>query len=224
MIKEILYMEKVYSNLSEFYTDKILFVPLLIMLLIIIPITAFVLSNKPNTNPKPNAKVLAETTCQTPAQVTNVKVTYPSCQGDECSFVEADCSWDQSTDASQYNITVTEIDTNTVVKNETATNTTIMIVFPVTQNKTYKCEVAAVNSCGTAGPVGSDTVLCAVDAMVETPTPTVGPTRTATPTPTLIPTKKPKPTLTPPGSSNSTAVMGIGAATLIILGGALFLF
>jgi hypothetical protein len=162
----------------------------------------------------------------------NLPTPQVAAQGLQCSFVQANCSWDAVSGATQYRVTVTEVDTNTVIKNETVTGT--KYVFPVTQNRTYRCDVAAVNSCGQAGTAGTDELLCSVDAAVNTPTNTPSPTRppgaTSTPTLTRAPTatpiiitKTPPPTLPPMGTVENTMMFGAGAAVLIIIGGLLFI-
>lgn len=113
-------------------------------------------------------------TCPTPPQVQNVLVEYPGCVGDTCNFTQASCSWDQVSGATQYKLTMTQVESGSVVVSETVTATSSSKIFNVVQGKTYKCEVAAVNSCGAVGLAGSHSLLCQVDALVETtPTPTV---------------------------------------------------
>jgi hypothetical protein len=111
----------------------------------------------------------------------------PAYAQEQCSFVEADCTWDASTDASNYAIKITEVESGTVIKNVTVAASTTKYTFPVTQNKTYRCEVSAVNSCGQSGPAGAGEALCAVDGLVSTPAPTPTPVPSKTPTPTPTP-------------------------------------
>ena len=167
--------------------------------------------------------------CQVPAQVSNVQISFPYCDSNnQCSFVQAECKWDAIPTATSYQLTILEVDTNTVVKNELITGAT-NVVFPVTQNKTYQCDVAAINACGESGPVGTNSLLCAVDAAIsQTPTPTV-PQVIASPTPTLPPgitpinvTNTPVPTLPPAGATENTIMFGAAAVLLIIVGGAFF--
>jgi len=143
--------------------------------------------------------------CPVPAQVQNVKVEYPGCTGTQCSFANATCSWGASTDATQYQLTITEVETNTSVKNEKVPTTTTTVTFPVTQGKTYKCNVSGVNACGTSGVAGSYSLLCETDALLE---PTAAPTA-----PPAKPTAKP--TLPPAGAFENTII--IGAISLILL-------
>lgn len=145
----------------------------------------------PSSIPAIVTNVTAQT-CTTPPQVSLVEVNYPSCVGAQCSFVEADCTWDAVTGAANYSVKITEVDTGTVVKNVTAQSSATSYTFPVTQNKTYRCEVSAVNACGTAGPAGSGEALCAVDGL----------TVSTAPSSTPVPTPKPSPLAC--GSSCST--------------------
>jgi hypothetical protein len=126
-------------------------------------------------------------TCTTPAQVSNVEVSYPSCVGAQCSFVEADCTWEAVSGAANYSVKVTEVDSGSVIKNVTVGGSSVSYTFPVTQGKTYRCDIAAVNSCGTSGPTGSAEAVCEVDGL------TVSTAPSATPTPTPTPTPKPSP-------------------------------
>jgi len=140
-------------------------------------------------------------TCTTPPQVQNVEVEYPSCVGDQCNFTQASCSWTATSGASTYQVTATEVEAGTTVYNQSVPSTTTTVTFSITQNKTYKCDVAAVNSCGTAGPAGTHSLLCAADAAV-----------------TVVPTTPPtNPTVPPVGSS--TYIMGAGLAIMVIFVG-----
>ena len=120
--------------------------------------------------------------CTTPDAPQNVTVDYPSCQGTQCSFTDADCNWGAVSGAANYSVKVTEVDSNTVVKNTTVSSGTTY-TFPVTQNKTYRCDVSAVNSCGTAGAAGSGQALCAVDGLTVSTAPSATPVVTPTPVP-----------------------------------------
>ncbi len=164
----------------------------------------------------------ANNACQTPAAMTGVTVEYPYCEGEECSFVQADCTWNPASGASGYTVVVTEVDTNTVVKNETATPDTTKTVFPVTQGKTYKCDVSAVNACGQVGVASSHQLLCEVDGLVASPTPSLAPTPIATDTPTTVPPTA-KPTLPPSGNSEIMTAGIVGGIIIMVLGGLLFI-
>lgn len=102
-------------------------------------------------------------TCAVPAQPGNVLVEYPGCSGDNCVLTQASCGWDAVTGATSYNITITEVDSGSVVKQETVTSNATYL-FPVTQGKTYRCTVAAVNACGT-GASNSHELLCQVEGL-----------------------------------------------------------
>lgn len=103
--------------------------------------------------------------CPLPAAPTNVLVEYPGCQGDNCSLAQASCSWGAVAGATSYSVKITEVETTTIIKSETVT-TNNTYIFPVTQNRTYRCEVSAINSCGT-GPAGQHELLCKVEGLVE---------------------------------------------------------
>lgn len=144
-------------------------------------------------------------------------VSYPSCDGAACSFVNAKCTWGASVGAASYTIKITEVETSTIVKTESLPSTTLTYTFPVTPGKTYKCDVNAVSSTGTAGAVASYSLLCKTDVAG----PTVAPTATPTPVPTKpVVTIPPK----PPEAGNETflilaSILGLGA---LIFGGLLF--
>lgn len=168
--------------------------------------------------------------CPAPAATNNVLVDFPNCEGINCSFTDASCTWDASADATTYNVTITEVEAGTQVKQESLATGVLKTVFPVTQGKTYKCEVSAKNACGATGAATSHQLLCVVDAMVsptEAPTPTIAPT--ATPTPTVAPTNTPIPTKsiptgTPPQAGSYAQTIGIlGGVMLAIIGGILLL-
>ncbi len=123
--------------------------------------------------------------CTTPNQVSNVEVNYPSCAGAQCSFVEADCAWDAVSGASSYSVKVTEVDSGSVIKNVNAGGSSSSYTFPVTQGKTYRCEISATNACGTSGPAGTGEALCEVDGSLD-PVPSATPTPTPTPIPSPL--------------------------------------
>lgn len=171
--------------------------------------------------------------CATPATVANVSVNYPSCDGtQDCNFTQADCTWSALEDGSSYKVTITEVETQTKVKEETLAPAVVKTVFPINQGKTYKCDVAAVNTCGSIGVASSDELLCIVDAIIsQTPTPTVAPTIAPTEAPTVPPavvvTSTPIPTKTLPPieqPGGPLATIGLFAGVLVaIIGGALLL-
>lgn len=130
--------------------------------------------------------------CTTPGTVTNVKVTYPYCQGNNCSFTQASCTWNAVSGAASYSVKVTEVDTSTVIQNTTMAAPTTITTFNIVQGRTYKCDVSAVNACGTTGGTGSDSVLCQISGQLQT---TASPTTTSASTiaPTAAPTAAPLP-------------------------------
>jgi len=121
-----------------------------------------------------------ETTCPTPSQVQNVLVEFPNCVGDACNFTQASCSWGSVAGATQYQVKISQVESGEVVRDDKVEAATTRIEFSIVQNKTYKCDISAINSCGVSGAAGSHSLLCAVDALVETPTP-----QPLTPTPTI---------------------------------------
>ncbi len=165
--------------------------------------------------------------CTVPAPVQNVLITYPNCTADNnCSLTQANCTWSAVDGATGYQLTVTETDSNTIVKTEAVTGTSS--IFDVTQGKTYQCDVQAVNSCGESGPAGSHTLLCEVDALVSSPSPTPVVTTPPTPTPTLPPgitpityVTTPPPPPAAPGAFENTVAIGAGAALFIVTGAVL---
>ena len=173
---------------------------------LILPILVFIIGVSVASIFSP-ARVSAQT-CTTPAQVTGVLVSYPACDANNlCNFTQATCSWGVVSGAVSYQIKVTEVESGTIVYNQSATSTTTTVTFSITQNKTYKCDVSAVNSCGTVGPAGTHSLLCQVDAAVTT-TPT---TALIVATPTLVV----KPTVPPVGSSLLAITTGIAAVFLL---------
>jgi len=151
--------------------------------------------------------------CQTPDAVSGVELNYPNCVGTQCNFTQADCTWAAVNGATSYSIKVTQVESGTVTKTDTVAAPTVTYVFAVEQGKTYRCDIAAINSCGTSGPVGSAQALCSVDGQVGSPTP-VQPTTPPQVIPTVVPT----------GDTDTTMLVGIGGVIVAIIGGALFLF
>ncbi len=159
-------------------------------------------------------KALAQTpACTTPDAVQNVEVVYPNCVGTQCNFTQAGCTWGTVASAANYNVVVTELETSTTIYNQQVPAATTNISFSITQGKTYKCDVSAVNSCGTAGPVGSFQLLCQTQAGVS-------PTSTTAPT---IPPATPQPTIKPTGSVTSTLTVGFISVIFMIVGGAVLI-
>lgn len=173
--------------------------------------------------------VVQQTSCPIPSQVQNVQVEFPNCVGDICNFTQASCSWGSVAGATKYQLKITQVESGETVRDEQVEAAVTKVEFPVVQNKTYKCEVSAINSCGSTGAAGSHSLLCAVDALVSTPTPAPPkPTSTliptSTPTPTLIPTATPVRTIAPPGTFDTTLALGIGTTALLLLGSLLLIW
>lgn len=155
--------------------------------------------------------------CAAPAATTGVQVEYPGCaSGTTCDLAQASCKWNSQADAASYNVTVTEVETGTLIKNnESEAASVTKIVFPITQGKTYKCDVVAVSACGGLGAPGTDQLLCKADALIDTPTPTLIPTKPAAP-PTATPT------IAKPGGMVQSIGL-IGGILLAIVGGIVLL-
>lgn len=185
-----------------------------------------------NTSPTPVENTLVSS--NPPATPQNVLVEYPSCTDLNCSFLEASCTWDPVTDATSYQLKVTEVDTGNIVYNQSGDTSVSKIVFPVNQNKVYQCDVTAVNAAGQSGGTGSHSLLCETDGIIE-PTPTTPPVPTKEPTPTFAPTftptpvasatptiplkatNTPTPTIEAPGAPvQSIAIIGAAVMTMII--------
>ena len=154
--------------------------------------------------------------CSAPAVASGVTVDYPGCNGSQCDLTQASCSWTSQGDASSYNVTVTEVETNTVIKNnESQSEKKKKILFPITQNRTYKCDVVSVSSCGGLAAAASDQLLCEADAIIDTPTPS--PTSVSAPTPTSVPPTA-VPTIAKPGGPTQTLVL-LGGILIALVGG-----
>lgn len=186
------------------------------------------------TTPSPTTTLVAvNDSCPALPAVAGVKVEYPGCQGTQCEFTQASCLWTASIGATSYNVTVTQVESGAPIKsNESIPSSTTKILFPITQNKTYKCDVVAVSSCGSLSVASSDQLLCEADAIIDTPTPTtVPPTAIPTIAPTAIPTVPPIATLVPPTATPTIASPGeilqsvsiIGAILFAIIGGIILL-
>ncbi len=149
--------------------------------------------------------------CAAPATPTGVTVEYPGCNGESCDLTTASCAWSTQADAASFNVTVTEVETGTIIiNNASQTSSTAKVSFAITQGRTYKCDVVAVSSCGGLSAAGTDQLLCEADAIIDTPTP-VPPTATPVP-PTATPT------IEPPGSIFQTVSI-IGGIAILLVGG-----
>ena len=157
-------------------------------------------------------------TCSAPAAASGVTVEYPGCNGASCDLAQASCAWNSQSDASSYNVTVTEVETGTVIKNnESQLSSTTKVLFPITQGRTYKCDVVAVSSCGGLAAATSDQLLCEADALIDTPTPS--PTVAVIPTKPVIPPTA-TPTIASPGGILQTVTL-LGGVMIVIVGGVL---
>lgn len=164
-----------------------------------------------------------------PGPVESVSVNYPNVDGDAVDYTKASCTWDPNSNASQYSLKVTEVDTGTILKEELVNSGVTSDVFNVVANNTYRCEVAAVNASGIPGVAGVDEQVCEVEATAQ-PSPTQPPVVPTTPPPVLtstpsatvvpqVPTATP--TLPPAGNIGTIAAIGLGGVILFLIGGAL---
>lgn len=152
--------------------------------------------------------------CTLPAQVQNVVITYPNCEAGTCNFTQGRCSWAQVTGATGYSVVITAVSTSTQVLNQQVGAVTSQ-VFTVATSDTYKCDVSAINSCGT-GTAGTSTLYCKVD-FVPTLTPTPTPTQGTVIIPTTGVTTAPAPNIAPPGS-NSVIWTALAGFVMIAIG------
>lgn len=201
----------------------------LVALIGVIVLTLYLLQGQQDVRSRASEEqapaVVQQTSCPTPAQVQNVQVEFPNCVGDICNFTQASCTWSSVAGATKYQLKISQVESGEAVRDEQVEAAVTRVEFPIAQNKTYKCDVSAINSCGESGAAGSHSLLCAADALVSTPTPippqpTSAPIPTLTPIPTLIPTSTPTPapTIAPPGNVESTLALGIGIVILFTLG------
>lgn len=171
------------------------------ILAIAIPVTVYLVKQQQTVNSRAQtAGGATDAVCTLPAGVENVRVDYPNCeQGStlQCSFTEANCTWDEVLGAVNYNVKVTETDTNTVVKTDQVTSATTKVVFPVVTGRTYQCDISAINSCGSTGGTGTDSLLCKVDGVFGSPSPTPSPSPSPTPRPSPSPSPIPSPSPVP---------------------------
>lgn len=178
-------------------------------------LVTFLTSSSPVLN---NTQVYAQS-CTAPAVATGVQVEFPGCNGTQCDLTQASCKWNSQSDAASYNVTVTEVETSTVIKNsESESASTTKILFAVTQGKTYKCDVVAVSTCGGLAAAASDQLLCQADAIITTPTATIAPTAT----PTTPPPPTATPTIAKPGGMLQSVAL-IGGVLIAIVGGIILL-
>lgn len=147
--------------------------------------------------------------CTAPEIVSNVEFNYPSCVGTQCNFTQASCSWAAVNGATSYTIKITQVESGTITATNTVTAPAVTFAFPVEQGKTYRCEISAVNSCGTSAQAASAEAFCAVDGQVGTPVPT---------------RQQVIPTVVPTGDVSTTMLVGVGGLVVTIIGGLLFFF
>lgn len=147
-----------------------------------------------STNTTPNQGAA----CPAPGTPATVTLSYPLCESvsggsESCQFDKAGCIWESVVGATKYSTKITEVETGAVIATETINAPTTKTSFPVVQGRTYKCEVSAINNCGSTGGTNEDTLLCEADAFVSpTPTPTVAPVAIPPPA-TPVPTPTPAP-------------------------------
>lgn len=176
-----------------------------------------------------------EEVCPDPSPPSDVLVDYPNCEGGvgtQCDFNKANCTWGDSLDATSYNVTVTQVESNQQVVSETVPSSTTKVVFDVVQKTTYRCTVTAVNTCGGTSVGVSAEQYCENDALVEaTPVPTTPlvatPILTASPVPTVYvaPTAVIiNETLPPTGGVLETAGIAVGVVAALALGAFFFMF
>lgn len=179
---------------------------LVVILLAAIPLTLYLASQQQDVRSRADEVAPTPTlSCTPPAAVTGVRINFPYCPtGGDCELTQASCTWDAMAGVTNYNVSITEVDSGSQVKQETIVAPTTQTVFPVTVNRTYRCDVTATNSCGATGGVGTVELLCAVEA---SPTPTNSPTPSPTPTVTGTPPPTPTPTVTPTINLSPTPVV-----------------
>jgi hypothetical protein len=122
----------------------------------------------------PSQTYAQSSSCQTPAAITGVTITYPDCSDTTCNFNQGTCTWNSSANAANYTVVVTNAGSGTGVYNQSVPAGTTKVAFPVTNGQTYKCDVTGVNSCGQNGATGTQTLLCQVD-QAASPSPTTPP-------------------------------------------------
>jgi hypothetical protein len=143
--------------------------------------------------------------------VSSVDFNYPSCVGTQCDFNQASCTWTAVNGATNYDVKITQVESGSVTATSTVTAPAVTYSFPVENGKTYRCDVTATNTCGSAAQAGSGQGYCAVDGQVGSPQPT-----TPTVPPQVIPTVKAA------GDLGTTVAIGIGGIVAVIAGGLLF--
>ncbi len=173
-----------------------------------------------------------EQICPNPSSPSSVLVDYPNCEGTQCDFNKANCTWGDSLDATNYNVTVIQVESNQQVLSQTVPSSTTKVVFDVVQRTTYRCTVSAVNSCGSTSVSASAEQYCENDALLEsTPAPTTPPLTTPIPTNSPVPTVFVAPTqvtvnetLPPTGGVFETVGIVLGVLAVVAAGAAFIIF
>jgi len=98
------------------------------------------------------------------------------CEPQKAYFCPADqpvnqayCRWDLEEGATGYEVTIKEVGTDKIIKQETLEHPASQSAFLFYPDKTYQCTVKAVNPCGTSDGTDSNETRCPL------PTPTPGP-------------------------------------------------
>jgi hypothetical protein len=120
----------------------------------------------------------------------------------------ASCAWDAVEGASTYHYSVTDVDTAKEISEGVTSSTSVN--FDGAINKTYKCEVYAINECG-QGPSAQATSSCS--QVTTTPVPTTPVTSTPTPS---RPVATNTPTPTTPSGSTPTPTQIVATPTTIV--------
>ncbi len=215
-----------------------------LLLAIGIPVTLFLISQQQDTrsrasevvypdnlatNPTP-ATPPAQTqqeACPAPAAPASTTVQYPHMDGDNFELTQADCGWESVEEATTYNISITETDTGKLIRDDSVPASTTGVTFPVTQGMTYKCEIEAVNDCGTVSAVTADEQICSTEGLIISPSPTAPPVTPIPTTPPVVtnpPTAPTVPPTPPPAGAAEVLAIGGGIAALAVAVGAALMF
>lgn len=147
----------------------------------------------------------AQSSCQTPAAVTGVNITYPDCSATSCNFNQGTCSWSAAANAATYTVLITNVNSGAQAYSQSVPASTTTVAFPVTNGQTYKCDVTGVNSCAQSGTTGSLTLLCEVEGASTAPTPTTAPV-----------VNQPPPAQIPPTGLVTNTILIMGASILFL--------
>lgn len=249
LVLNIVLLSKRVYFFGEMNKKLILIVVGAVVALTVVGITIFLLRSRQDTrsraqtpiggsipSPSPTSGAPNAFADPPPPAPQNVLVEYPSCEGTRCSFLSASCAWDPVTIAVNYQLKVTEVDTGTIIYNQNQGTSVSKIVFPISQNKVYQCDVVAINANGAQSEPGTHSLLCETDGIIEdTPTPTAPPptipptkaptatpvasvTATMTPTVPVKLTGTPSPTIEAPGNAVQSFAIISGAVMTLIMG------